>query len=157
MKSSLRKRYNLRLKIYACGDDIHAKAWWYTIAFAMDKQKGHRMVLVRNGTRTQVNAYGIDLSSLSNGNEVDSEEYWGDKLVTVSAKPVSQTNKKGHQMVSFFVGARNGTWTRTVKPHAPQTCASASSATLANDDIILHCVPFVNTFSEKNPKKYAFF
>ena len=72
-------------------------------------KKGHQMVLVRNGTRTQVNAYGIDLSSLSNGNEVDSEEYWDDKLVTVSAKPVSQTNKKGHQMVSFFVGARNGT------------------------------------------------
>ena len=37
--SSLRKRCNLRLMIYACGDDIHAKAWWYAIAFAMDKQK----------------------------------------------------------------------------------------------------------------------
>ena len=37
--SSLRKRYKLRLMIYACGDDIHAKAWWYAIAFAMDKQK----------------------------------------------------------------------------------------------------------------------
>ena len=28
-------------------------------------------------------------------------------------------------------GARDGTWTRTGLPHAPQTCASADSATLA--------------------------
>ena len=31
-----------RLMIYAYGNDIHAKAWWYTIAFAMDK-KEHRV------------------------------------------------------------------------------------------------------------------
>ena len=37
---------------------------------------------------------------------------------------------------SFFVGAGDGNWTRTVKPHAPQTCASASSATPASHYII---------------------
>ena len=31
--------YNLRLMIYAFGDDIHTKVWWYTIAFAMDKKR----------------------------------------------------------------------------------------------------------------------
>ena len=36
--SSLRKWYNLRLMRCTFGDDIHAKAWWYTIAFAMDKK-----------------------------------------------------------------------------------------------------------------------
>ena len=30
--------YSLRLMIYTFGDEIHAKAWWYTIAFAMDKK-----------------------------------------------------------------------------------------------------------------------
>ena len=25
--------------IYAYGDDIHTKVWWYTIAFAMDKKR----------------------------------------------------------------------------------------------------------------------
>ena len=39
------RRYSLRLMIYSpCrdilgkADEIHAKAWWYTIAFAMDKK-----------------------------------------------------------------------------------------------------------------------
>ena len=32
------RRCNLRLMIYAYGDDIHTKVWWYTIAFAMDKK-----------------------------------------------------------------------------------------------------------------------
>ena len=31
--------YRLRLMIYAFGDDIHTKVWWYTIAFAMDKKR----------------------------------------------------------------------------------------------------------------------
>ena len=30
--------YSLRLMIYTFGDEIHANAWWYTIAFAMDKK-----------------------------------------------------------------------------------------------------------------------
>ena len=30
--------YSLRLMICTFGDEIHAKAWWYTIAFAMDKK-----------------------------------------------------------------------------------------------------------------------
>ena len=30
--------YSLRLMIYTFGDEIHAKAWWYAIAFAMDKK-----------------------------------------------------------------------------------------------------------------------
>ena len=33
--------------------------------------------------------------------------------------------------VGFDFGAREGIWTPKDKPHAPQTCASASSATLA--------------------------
>ena len=32
------RRYSLWLMIYTFGDEIHAKAWWYTIAFAMDKK-----------------------------------------------------------------------------------------------------------------------
>ena len=32
------RKYSLRLMIYTFGDEIHAKAWWYTIAFAMDKK-----------------------------------------------------------------------------------------------------------------------
>ena len=40
--SSLRKLCNLRLMIYALGDDIHTKVWWYTIAFAMDKKISFR-------------------------------------------------------------------------------------------------------------------
>ena len=31
-------KYSLRLMICTFGDEIHAKAWWYTIAFAMDKK-----------------------------------------------------------------------------------------------------------------------
>ena len=30
--------YSLRLMICTFGDEIHAKAWWYAIAFAMDKK-----------------------------------------------------------------------------------------------------------------------
>ena len=31
------KKCSLRLMIYTFGDEMHAIAWWYTIAFAMDK------------------------------------------------------------------------------------------------------------------------
>ena len=34
-------------------------------------------------------------------------------------------------------GARDGTWTRTPKTHAPQTCLSASSSTLATARVII--------------------
>ena len=48
------------------------------------------------------------------------------------------------------------------EPHAPQTCASASSATLAKsffDDLyIIHCFDkFVNSFFEKSQKVFCFF
>ena len=33
------RRYSLRLMIYTYGDEIHAHAWWYAIAFAMDKKR----------------------------------------------------------------------------------------------------------------------
>ena len=39
--------------------------------------------------------------------------------------------KKSRCCDSSLFGARDGTWTRTGLPHAPQTCASADSATLA--------------------------
>ena len=32
------KKCSLRLMIYTFGDEMHACAWWYTIAFAMDKK-----------------------------------------------------------------------------------------------------------------------
>ena len=32
-------KYSLQLMICTFGDEIHAKAWWYTIAFAMDKKR----------------------------------------------------------------------------------------------------------------------
>ena len=40
--------------------------------------------------------------------------------------------KKSRYCDSSLFGARDGTWTRTGLPHAPQTCASADSATLAD-------------------------
>ena len=50
-------------------------------------------------------------------------------------------------MCELVFGARDGTWTRTGLPHAPQTCASADSATLARtSDIIAKVYPIVNTF-----------
>ena len=59
-------------------------------------------------------------------------------------------NKKRETEVSLFLfGAGNGNRTRTVKPHAPQTCASASSATRAGTVNIIHYkIAFVNPFFE---------
>ena len=45
--------------------------------------------------------------------------------------PVPARQKKQTFWSAFLVGAGNGTWTRTSKIHAPQTCASADSATPA--------------------------
>ena len=38
--SSSRQLYTLRVMIYAYGDDIHAKAWWYTKPVGLDKKRG---------------------------------------------------------------------------------------------------------------------
>ena len=39
------KKCSLRLMIYTFGDEMHACAWWYTIAFAMDKKDyGKRII-----------------------------------------------------------------------------------------------------------------
>ena len=46
--------------------------------------------------------------------------------------------KRASLLRSSFFGARDGTWTRTGLPHAPQTCASADSATLASALILYH-------------------
>ena len=47
-----------------------------------------------------------------------------------STAPNTKKEVKSGGLYLFF-GAGDGNWTRTVKPHAPQTCASASSATPA--------------------------
>ena len=51
------------------------------------------------------------------------------------------------------LGARDGTWTRTGLPHAPQTCASADSATLASACIIYHHIFDLSTHFLKIFKK----
>ena len=63
---------------------------------------------------------------------------------------VSQTKQKERDgSLSLLFGAGNGNRTRTVKPHAPQTCASASSATPAGTYTIIHDIfSFVNPFFE---------
>ena len=48
---------------------------------------------------------------------------------------------------AVLFGAGDGTWTRTLETHAPQTCASADSATPAGTSSIIHeRKAFVNTF-----------
>ena len=48
---------------------------------------------------------------------------------------------------AIFIGAANGTWTRTSKTHAPQTCLSAYSSTAAIDfNIIALKFIIVNSF-----------
>ena len=47
------KKCSLRLMIYTFGDEMHAYAWWYTIAFAMDKKStGRNPSIFGRGTRT---------------------------------------------------------------------------------------------------------
>ena len=51
------KKYSLRLMIYTFGDEMHACAWWYTIAFAMDKKSTGRNLSIfggGGGNRTRV-------------------------------------------------------------------------------------------------------
>ena len=43
------KKCSLRLMIYTFGDEMHAYAWWYTIAFAMDKKSTGRNLSIFGG------------------------------------------------------------------------------------------------------------
>ena len=46
--------YSLRLMIYTFGDEMHACAWWYTIAFAMDKKStGRNLSIFGAGKRAR--------------------------------------------------------------------------------------------------------
>ncbi len=73
------------------------------------------------------------------------------------AFPQKQTGESG--WILLFVGAGNGNRTRTVKPHAPQTCASASSATPAERYSLYTIlsdlsIPFLKKIQKKlNPVK----
>ena len=68
-----------------------------------------------------------------------------------------KTKQRGKNLSVLF-GAGNGNRTRTVKPHAPQTCASASSATPAGTfNIIHHNSPFVNPFLKSFLKNFSRF
>ena len=47
------KKCSLRLMIYTFGDEVHACAWWYTIAFAMDKKStGRNLSIFGRSDRT---------------------------------------------------------------------------------------------------------
>ena len=73
-----------------------------------------------------------------------------------SSAPLS-TKKGSTQGRALFVGAGDGNRTRTMESHAPQTCASASSATPAGRHLLYNILFHLSTpFLKKVENFFAF-
>ena len=134
--------------------NIHAKAWWYTITASRywwyPALKGwwyaKPAVWIKKVVSKWYDFFGAGNGTSARGGpcrQTVHRTVWSQRSLRFArtncwrnflptSSPVSLIKQKEQtDWSALFVGAGNGTWTRTSKIHAPQTCASADSATPA--------------------------
>ena len=108
-------QYSPRLMIYTFGDEIHAKSWWYAIAFTMDKKSTSQSLsnfLVQGGRLCFLQRVSTSLLLASwQRLSLDLRTQFANALHLqrcLRNHPLSQKNKKDTRCVLFVFGAGGG-------------------------------------------------